>query len=78
MKLIAKITDEDIGEEIVEMLEPICRRAARGIVLDEAGNMVVFYKKNKNMYKLPGGGLENNESYENAFVREVKEEVDVK
>lgn len=75
MKLIAKITDEDIGEEIVEMLESICRRAARGIVLDEAGNMVVFYKKNKNMYKLPGGGLENNESYENAFVREVKEEV---
>lgn len=75
MKLIAKVTDKDIGEEIVKMNEPIHRKAARGIVLDEEGNIAVFYKKNKNMYKLPGGGLENEESYENAFVREVKEEV---
>ena len=60
MKLITKVTDEDIGEEIVEMKEPIYRKAARGIVLDEQGNMAVFYKENKNMYKLPGGGLEEN------------------
>lgn len=78
MKLIAKITDEDIGEEIVEMKEPIYRKAARGIVLDEQGNMAVFYKENKNMYKLPGGGLEENESFEEAFIREIKEEVGCK
>ena len=47
MKLITKVTDEDIGEEIVEMKEPIYRKAARGIVLDEQGNMAVFYKENK-------------------------------
>ncbi|MCI9287331.1 MAG: NUDIX domain-containing protein [Clostridia bacterium] len=75
MKLITKVTDEDIGEEIVEMKEPIYRKAARGIVLDEQGNMAVFYKENKNMYKLPGGGLEENESFEEAFIREIKEEV---
>ena len=75
MKLITKVTDEDIGEEIVEMKEPIYRKAARGIVLDEQGNMAVFYKENKNMYKLPGGGLEENESFEEAFIRETKEEV---
>lgn len=74
MKLIAKITDKDIGEEIVEMKEPIYRKASRGIVLDEQGNMAVFYKENKNMYKLPGGGLEENESFEEAFIREIKEE----
>ena len=75
MKLIAKVTDEDIGEEMVKMNGPIHRKAARGIVLDEQGNMAVFYKKNKNMYKLPGGGLEQGESFEEAFIRETKEEV---
>lgn len=75
MELIAKITDEDIGEKMVEMNEPFCRKAARGIVLDNDGNMAVFCKTNKNHYKLPGGGIEENESYEEAFIREVKEEV---
>lgn len=75
MDLIAKITDESIGEEIVKMQNRIHRRASRGIVLDESGNMAVFYKKNKNLYKLPGGGLEGNESFEEAFIREVREEV---
>lgn len=75
MELIAKITDEDIGEKMVEMDNPFHRKAARGIVLDNEGNMAVFYKKNKNMYKLPGGGLEKNENFEEAFIREVREEV---
>ncbi|MBO5479483.1 MAG: NUDIX domain-containing protein [Clostridia bacterium] len=75
MKLIAKITDEDIGEEKVPMDNPFHRKAARGIVLDNDENMAVFYKKNKNQYKLPGGGLDENESFEEAFIREVREEV---
>ena len=75
MKLIAKITDEDIGEEMVQMNNPFHRKASRGIVLDEKGNMAVFYKKNKNQYKLPGGGLEDNETFEEAFIREIREEV---
>lgn len=75
MELIAKITDEDIGEKMVEMYNPFHRKAARGIVFDSEDNMAVFYKKNKNQYKLPGGGLEENETFEEAFIREVKEEV---
>ncbi len=75
MKLIAKITDEDIGEKMVEMNNPFHRKASRGIVFDNEGNIAVFFKKNKNMYKLPGGGLEENESFEEAFIREVREEV---
>lgn len=75
MELIAKITDEDIGEKMVEMNNPFHRKASRGIVLDSEDNMAVFYKKNKNQYKLPGGGLEDNETFEEAFIREVKEEV---
>lgn len=75
MNLIAKITDEDIGEKMVDMKDNIYRKASRGIVLDENGNIAIFYKKNKNLYKLPGGGLEQNESFEEAFIREVREEV---
>ena len=78
MNLIAKITDEDIGEEIVHMNNPMHRKASRGIVLDDNDNMAVFYKKNKNQYKLPGGGLDKNESFEEAFIREVEEEVGCK
>lgn len=78
MNLIAKITDEDIGEEIVSMNNPMHRKASRGIVLDDNDNMAVFYKKNKNQYKLPGGGLDENESFEEAFIREVEEEVGCK
>ncbi len=75
MKLIAKVTDEDIGEEMIPMNNPFHRKGARGIVLDNDGNMAVFYKKNKNQYKVPGGGLDKNESFEEAFIREVREEV---
>lgn len=75
MELIAKITDEDIGEEMVQMKNIIYRKASRGIVLDENGNMAIFYKKNKHLYKLPGGGLEDQENYKEAFIREVREEV---
>ena len=78
MNLIAKITDKDIEEEIVPMNNPMHRRASRGIALDDKGNMAVFYKKNKNQYKLPGGGLDENESFEEAFIREVEEEVGCK
>ena len=78
MDLICKITDEDIGEEMVQMQNPFHRKASRGIVLDDEGKMAVFYKKNKNQYKLPGGGLDEGETFEEAFIREVEEEVGCK
>ena len=34
----------------------------------------MFNKVNKNEYKLPGGGIENDESLEETFKREIKEE----
>ena len=36
--------------------------------------IAIFYKSNKNEYKLPGGGMENDENPEEAFKREVLEE----
>lgn len=74
MKLICKITDRDIGEEYFELENPRIRLASRGIVIRDDGKIAVFNKSNKNEYKLPGGGMENNESPEQTFKREVLEE----
>lgn len=74
MELICKITDEDIGEKIIDMKNPKLRLGARGIVIRDDGKIAIFNKSNKNEYKLPGGGLEGEEKPEEAFKREVLEE----
>lgn len=74
MKLLFKITDEDIGEEFKEINNPKLRLGARGIVMREDGKIAIFNKSNKNEYKLPGGGIEGDENPEEAFKREVLEE----
>ena len=73
-ELICQITDRDIGEAPVEMINPQLRIGARGIVIREDGKIAIFNKSNKNEYKLPGGGLEEEEKPEEAFKREVLEE----
>ena len=74
MNVICKITDKDIGFEYHELENPRIRLAARGIVIRNDGKIAVFNKSNKNEYKLPGGGMENNEEPEEAFKREALEE----
>lgn len=76
--LIAKITDEDLGLPKNDLNDPIIRYGARGIVFNDDGKVVVFHKKNKNEYKLPGGGIEENETGKEAFRREVMEEAGCK
>lgn len=72
--LICKVLDEDIGEKSKELVNPRIRYGARGIVLREDGKIAVFNKTNKNEYKLPGGGIDEGESPEEGFIREVLEE----
>jgi len=49
------------------------RRAARGILLNDT-KMAVLFVSSANYHKLPGGGIESDETKEIAFTREVKEE----
>ena len=49
------------------------REATRGIIIENNQILLVFSEKFKD-YKLPGGGLEKNENFEQALLREVKEE----
>lgn len=74
MNLVCKLTDKEIGENYSEIKNPKTRLGARGIVIRKDGNIAIFNKTNKNEYKLPGGGIENNETPEEAFKREVLEE----
>lgn len=73
MKKLRLISDVDFGLEIKEMDNPTVRYAARGIVRNN-DKIAVLHKKNKNEYKLIGGGVEKDELYDVAFKREVKEE----
>lgn len=74
MNLICKLTDEDIGEKYIELKNPELRLGARGIVIRDDGKIAIFNKANKNEYKLPGGGMEDDKNPEEAFKREVLEE----
>ena len=76
--MLIKITDEDIGEVSKDMNNPRLRLGARGIVIREDGKIAIFNKSNKNEYKLPGGGIEDDENPEEAFKREVLEETGCK
>ncbi|MBQ7327945.1 MAG: NUDIX domain-containing protein [Clostridia bacterium] len=74
MNTIRVVTDEDFGLDMIEDPNPIKRKGARGIVVDADGKIAVFYKEKENVYKLPGGGIDEGETAEQAFVRECFEE----
>lgn len=67
--LIGIITDEDFGDQSREFNNPRIRYGARGIVINENGDLAVLNKTKKNEYKLPGGGIEANEDPHFAFKR---------
>lgn len=53
------------------------REACRGIVIID-NKILLSYETQTDMYNIPGGGLEKNESYEECCAREVAEETGVK
>ena len=79
------ITERDLGLDIIEGKETefyskdnnnmTIRYGARGIVEGKDGKIAVIYKKNKNEYKLPGGGVDKGEDFKEAFKRECIEEI---
>ena len=54
----------------------ICRNAVRAVII-EHGNILLVYSEKNDEYKFPGGGINENETPEEALIREVKEEVGV-
>ena len=78
MNCIKILTDLDFNQEEVDLNNPTVRKAARGIVFNNKGKIAILNKKNRNEFKLVGGGLEGEEDPKLAFEREVLEEAGCK
>jgi len=76
MRLLKTINPENINEESLHNWQ--YRKAARAIVFDVEGKVGLLHVKNRNYYKLPGGGIEEGESIELALDRECEEELGMK
>ena len=56
---------------------PLARRASRLLILNEAGRILLFRYEDErgSWWATPGGGLEGNETFEEAAAREAEEEL---
>lgn len=72
--IIGIVKDSNFNLKVKPLKNPEIRYASRGIIFNDKGEIAVFNKKNKNEYKLPGGGIEEKEDKIEAFKREVLEE----
>jgi len=78
MDYIKVIKDSDFNLESIELNNPKIRIGARGLVFNNNNKIAILNKRNKNEYKLVGGGIEGNEDPKVAFEREVLEEAGCK
>jgi 8-oxo-dGTP pyrophosphatase MutT (NUDIX family) len=74
MTLLATLHDTDIGHPAVILAAPEQRTTARAVLLDDEGRAAIMYVGSKNYHKLPGGGLEGEETVEQGLARELHEE----
>lgn len=73
MNLLASFNEENVTDDEAKQLRH--RRAVRGVVFDSNNNIALLHAKNEGYYTLPGGGVEDEETYEQGIVRECKEEI---
>ena len=71
------IKDSDVGYDTPECEFERRRTASRGIVT-KGDKIALLYQTKRNEYKLPGGGVENNEDPTETFLREILEETGCK
>lgn len=72
MTKIYEIFEDDKKEKLKSDYK--VRKSARGIVINENNEILTLYVGRTGIFKLPGGGLENDEDKKEGFVREVLEE----
>ena len=75
MTLLATITDTDLGFSYTMPAVPEeTRTAVRAFLFDDEGRIAYMWSGREAQHKLPGGGVEGNETLEQALQREMWEE----
>jgi 8-oxo-dGTP diphosphatase len=74
LRLIKRLTDSDVLGGSPILINSISRFGSRGVLIDNDLNVAMLYMSQLNLYKLPGGGIEEGEAREEAFLREIREE----
>ncbi|RKN71251.1 NUDIX hydrolase [Paenibacillus ginsengarvi] len=74
MERVRAITDSDFEGGTPAYMDRVSRYGARGVVIDDQRNVAMMYMSKRGLYKLPGGGLEEGEPAQAAFLREIREE----
>ena len=71
------ITEEEVYPELktIKGAENKFRKAVRAVVFDDENKVALINVLNRSYYKLPGGGIEESESMEDALKRECLEEI---
>ena len=73
MKLIKLVNPKNVSDEEADKYD--IRNAVRAIVFGKDNLVALLHATNNHYYKLPGGGIEENEDDEVALKRECKEEI---
>lgn len=73
MKLIDTFNEEKVLHS--ESVDFRLRRAVRVIVFDLENKIALVNSQKRNYYELPGGGVEDKETYQEAAYRECQEEI---
>jgi 8-oxo-dGTP pyrophosphatase MutT (NUDIX family) len=75
MELLKTINPEKVNENNIPGWGR--RKAARAVVFDKENRVGLLHVKNRNYYKLPGGGVEEGEDIKIALDRECEEELGI-
>lgn len=73
MKELVLINPKSVSEEEVKSYPT--REAVRAVVVDDDNQIALLYVSKEDYYKLPGGGIEDDEDRETALKRECREEI---
>ncbi|MBN1645924.1 NUDIX domain-containing protein [Candidatus Woesearchaeota archaeon] len=74
MEILSEIHEKEIGFPDSGDVPMIESKSARAVMLNEKFEVALMYIAKYDYYKLPGGTLKEKEDFEQALVREIKEE----